>query len=218
MNTVTREDFLGTTQAKSDQINAADLLGGPLVCRITDIVMTGSADQPVSIYVDSHPQPWKPSKTSRRVLAACWSDVEPSAWVGRYVVLFNDPTVMWAGKAEGGIRTSHLSHIDSTKTIMVNATRGKKKAEIVEPYRMADQPAEPQELPYYPEDSFETNLSAWVKLIDEGKKTPEQIIANIEKKARLTVGQKSRIKASPPPADDAAADDTPPPTEDDPFA
>lgn len=217
MNTVTREEFLGTTQAKSDQINSVDLLGGPLVCQITDIVMTGSADQPVSIYVDSHPQPWKPSKTSRRVLAACWSDVEPSAWVGRYVVLFNDPTVMWAGKAEGGIRTSHLSHIDGTKTIMVNATRGKKKAEIVEPYYPAEQ-APPAELDYYPEDAFEKNLPAWVALIDDGKKTAEQIIGNIEKKARLTVGQKSRIKASPVSEELPTVDDAPPPSDDDPFA
>lgn len=118
---ISREEFMGTTMAKSDQINAADLLGGPLVCQITDIQMTGAADQPISIFVDSHPQPWKPSKTSRRVLAACWSDAEPSEWVGRYVVLYNDPAVMWAGKAEGGIRTSHMSHIDGKKTIMTSS-------------------------------------------------------------------------------------------------
>lgn len=216
MNTVTREDFLSTTQAKSDQINAADLLGGPLVCQITDIVMTGSADQPVSIYVDSHPQPWKPSKTSRRVLAACWSDVEPSAWVGRYIVLYNDPSVMWAGKAEGGIRCSHLSHIDCQKTIMVNATRGKKAAQHVEPYYPTGAAQPVAELPYYADDKFSENLSKWVALIDSGEKTPEQIIASIEKRARLTVGQKQRIRASDPSPDIIA--DAPPITGDDPFA
>jgi hypothetical protein len=215
--TVTRDAFLSTTMAKSDQINAADLLGGPLVCQITDIVMTGSADQPVSIYVDSHPQPWKPSKTSRRVLAACWSDVEPSEWVGRYIVLFNDPNVMWAGKAEGGIRCSHLSHIDGPKTIMVNATRGKKSAQHVEPYYPANAPQPVAELPYYADENFSQNLTKWVALIDSGEKTPEQIIASIEKRARLTTGQKARIKASElaaPVVEQAPA----PACEDDPFA
>lgn len=214
--TLTAQDLARATQAKSNQINAADLLGGPLTCTILD-VSRGDADQPVNIKVDAHPQPWKPSKTSLRVLCACWGN-DPQQWIGRVAVLICDETVTWAGQAVGGIRTSHLSHIDGTKTIMVNATRGKKKAEIVEPYRMAEQATATVELDYYPEDSFETNLPAWIKLIDEGKKTAEQIIANIEKKAKLTVGQKSRIKASPPPADDQAPDDEPPPMSDDPFA
>lgn len=212
---VSREEFLSTTQAKSDQINAVDLLGGPLVGRITEIRLTGSADQPVSIYIDSHPQPWKPSKTSRRVLAACWADAEPSEWVGRYVVLFNDPTVRWAGKAEGGIRTSHLSHISDTKTIMVNETRGKKKAEIVKPYKPQEEDA-PVELDWYPEEKFAENLPAWIALIDEGKKTPEQIIAAIEKKAKLAVGQKARIKPTQL-ADSAPQREEPPIHEGDPF-
>lgn len=218
MNAITREDFLSTTQAKSDQINAADLLGGPLVCQITDIRMTGAADQPIAIYVDAHPQPWKPSKTSRRVLAACWSDVDPSAWVGRWVVLYNDETVKWAGEATGGIRTSHLSHIDGPKTIMVNATRGKKAAQRVEPYYPQESDAPPAELPYYPDENFEQNLPKWVELIDSGSKTPEQIIDNVEKKARLTVGQKARIKPTPE-ADPEPVVDTPVTMDDDdPFA
>lgn len=214
--TLTTEALQRATQAKSDQLNSCDILGGPLVSTIVD-VRQGNSDQPVIIDIDSWPQPWKPSKTSLRVLCACWGN-DPQQWIGRVAVLICDETVLWAGQAVGGIRTSHLSHIDGTKTIMVNATRGKKKAEIVEPYQMTSQAAAPVELDYYPEESFETNLTAWIKLIDDGKKTAEQIIANIEKKAKLTVGQKSRIKASPPPADDQVADDEPPPMSDDPFA
>lgn len=200
--TISREDFMGTTQAKSDQINAADLLGGPLVCQITDIQLTGSADQPISIYVDAHPQPWKPSKTSRRVLAACWADVEPSEWVGRYVVLYNDPTVMWAGKAEGGIRTSHLSHIDGKKTIMTNATRGKKTAQTVEPYYPADADIPASQPVFWPDEAFAKQLAKAQQKIDSGELTAEAFIASLEKKAPMTAGQKARVKPTPAPAMD----------------
>lgn len=211
--TITREDFLQTTQAKSDQINAADLLGGPLVCQITDIQMTGSADQPISIFVDAHPQPWKPSKTSRRVLAACWADAEPSEWVGRFVVLYNDPSVMWAGKAEGGIRCSHLSHISERKTIMVNATRGKKAAQVVEPYYAETQQA-PQQPVFWPEDAFEKQFkNAEPKLIS-GEKSADDIIGALEKKAPLTEGQKARIRRAKPVIEDAVVEE-PPQLEDD---
>lgn len=204
---ISREEFMGTTMAKSDQINAADLLGGPLVCQITDIQMTGSADQPISIFVDSHPQPWKPSKTSRRVLAACWSDVDPSEWVGRYVVLYNDPTVMWAGKAEGGIRTSHMSHIDGKKTIMTNATRGKKSAQTVEPYYPDNSQTPAAEPVFWPDEAFAKRLAAAQPKIDSGELTTEAFIATLEKKAPMTAGQKARVKPTPEPVID---DDEPP--------
>jgi len=212
---ISREEFMGTTMAKSDQINAADLLGGPLVCQITDIQMTGAADQPISIFVDSHPQPWKPSKTSRRVLAACWSDVDPSEWVGRYVVLYNDPTVMWAGKAEGGIRTSHMSHIDGKKTIMTNATRGKKSAQTVEPYYPDNSQAPAASPVFWPDEAFAKRLAAAQPKIDSGELTAEAFIATLEKKAPMTAGQKARVKPTPAPVID---DDEPPQMEDgDPF-
>lgn len=204
---ISREEFMGTTMAKSDQINAADLLGGPLVCQITDIQMTGSADQPISIFVDSHPQPWKPSKTSRRVLAACWSDVEPAEWVGRYVVLYNDPTVMWAGKAEGGIRTSHMSHIDGKKTIMTNSTRGKKSAQTVEPYYPDNSQAPAAAPVFWPDEAFAKRLAAAQPKIDSGELTAEAFIATLEKKAPMTAGQKARVKPTPAPVID---DDEPP--------
>lgn len=213
--TISREDFLSTTQAKSDQINAADLLGGPLTCTITDIQMTGSADQPISIFVDAHPQPWKPSKTSRRVLAACWADSDPSEWIGRSMVLYNDPSVKWAGKAEGGIRCSHLSHIDGEKTIMVNETRGKKAAQKVLPYQASEAPKVAPA--YWPDEAFEKQVArATDSIINDGK-TADGIIAALEKKALLTAGQKARLQAikepEPVPDEDPVLEES-----EDPFA
>lgn len=209
---VTREEFLGTTQAKSDQANACDFLGGPMVGCITDIQMTGSADQPVSIRIDSHPQPWKPSKTFRRVLAACWADAEPSEWVGRFVVLYCDPEIKWAGEAVGGIAISHLSHIDGRKTVMVNEKRGKKKGITIETYHA--EPQAPTQPVFWPEDAFEKQFkNAEPKLIS-GEKSADEIIGALEKKAPLTEGQKARIRRAKPVETDQIESE-PPQLEDD---
>ena len=216
MNTITREEFLGTTQAKSNQINADDLLGGPLVCQITDIQMTGAADQPISIYVDAHAQPWKPSKTSRRVLAACWADADPSEWIGRYAVLCNDLSVKWAGVAVGGIRTSHLSHIDSKKTVMVNETKGKKGAQTIEPYYPQEQQA-PQQPSYWPDEAFEKQYTKAEPLLISCEKIADDVIAALETKALLSEGQKARLRRCL--NQQPQQDDAPPLEQDgDPFA
>lgn len=202
MTNLTREAFASTTLAKSDQINAADLISAPLVCQITDIRMTGAADQPIAIHVDAHPQPWKPCKTSRRVLLACWPDTDPYEWIGRWIVLYNDESVMWAGKADGGVRMSHCSHIDGAKTIMVNATRGKKAPQKVEPYYpQADQQA-PAEVVYWPDDAFAKKLDGARLKLESGEMTAEQVIAALEKKAPITAGQRARIEAIRPVQDE----------------
>lgn len=193
--TLTRESFASTTLAKSDQINAADLIGAPLVCQITDIRMTGAVDQPIAIHVDAHPQPWKPSKTSRRVLLACWPDTEPSDWVGRWIVLYNDESVMWAGKAEGGIRMSHASHLDREITVSVNATRGKKAPQTVKPYYPQEGQQAPQEPIYWPDDAFAKQLTAATPKLESGELTAGDVIARLEKKAPITAGQRARIEA-----------------------
>lgn len=193
--TLSHEELMTAIQAKSDQMNAVDLVGGPLTCQILD-VKRGSADQPVSIVVDAHQQPWKPSKTALRVLCACWGG-DPQVWIGRTVVLYNDEKVKWGGVEVGGIRISHMSDISGPKTIMVNETRGKKGAQKVEPYRAVSSNAQPQQIekPFYSEESFEENFPKWQDLIGNGDKTAAQIINSIEKRARLTSGQASRINS-----------------------
>jgi len=213
--TLTAEDLQRATQAKSDQLNSCDLLGGPLVAQIID-VNAGNSEQPVSIKLDSWKQPWKPSKTSLRVLAACWGG-DPSVWVGRWVVLYCDESVTFGKEAIGGIRTSHLSHINGTKKIAVNTTRGKKGIQTVEPYYPDNAPQAEPEQAWYPQDRFDANLAAWVALIDEGKKTVAQIVANVERGGKLTAGQKARIKATE--AVPSHIEDEPPAYPDgDPFA
>lgn len=199
--TLTAEDLQRATQAKSDQLNSCDILGGSLVAKIVD-VKSGSSEQPVIIVIDSWPQPWKPSKTSLRVLCACWGN-EPQNWIGRYAVLFCDETVKFGGEAIGGIRTSHLSHITGTKKVAVNTTRGKKGIQTIEPYYPQEEsaPAQQAEPVFWPDEAFAKQLSAAQVKIDSGEITVDAFVARLEKKAPLTVGQKARVKPTPPQAE-----------------
>lgn len=58
--------------------------------------------------------------------------------------------------------------------------------------------AEPKEQPMYPAAEFDKHLAKWHKLIDDGKKTVDEIIATIESKGKLTDDQKAKIKRQPP--------------------
>lgn len=60
----------------------------------------------------------------------------------------------------------------------------------------ASRNAEPQN---YPDSDFEANLPKWRKLILDGKKSADQIIATIESKATLTDAQREQIRTGRPP-------------------
>jgi len=116
---------------KSDQLNAEDLLSGPITVTVQD-VQQGSADQPIAIMIDGGRQPYKPCKTMRKVLVYCWTD-QAANWLGKRMTLYADPHVKWAGIEVGGIRISHLSGIEKDVTLMLSETRGKRKAYRVAP-------------------------------------------------------------------------------------
>ena len=133
-------DLSATIQAKSDQKNAEDLLSGPETIKITD-VRGATGDQPIAIhYEGGEGRPFKPCKTMRRLLVMAWGS-DGSQYVGRSMTIYNDPTVKWAGKPVGGIRISHLSHIDKDMTVALTVTRGQKKPYTVKPLQVHDGPA-----------------------------------------------------------------------------
>jgi len=116
-------DITGTIIAKSDQINADDLIGREVIAQITKVVVTGE-DQPVTIHLEGHKH-WRPSKTDRRVLAAAWG-TESDRWIGQWVSLHRDAEVRFGGQAVGGIRVGALSGIGKALKVAVNASKGKK--------------------------------------------------------------------------------------------
>jgi len=119
-------DLSKTILAKSDQLNADDL-ATPMTITVTEVRAADSEDQPITIRYDGDQgKPFKPCKTVRRVLVRAWGS-QGQEYVGKSMTLYNDPNVKWGGKPVGGIRVSHLSHMDQDFTIPLTITRGQKK-------------------------------------------------------------------------------------------
>ncbi|MGA0946674.1 MAG: hypothetical protein ACO3UW_13000 [Candidatus Nanopelagicales bacterium] len=120
--------------AKSDQLNADDLVGGPITVQITG-ASQGEADQPLILTISGGHRPWKPCKTARRVLAACVGSTRTRDLIGRWVRLYRDPDVTWAGKAVGGIRVDAISGIDRPVTIALAASKKAKVEHRISPLK-----------------------------------------------------------------------------------
>lgn len=132
--------------AKSDQLNADDLMGRDLTIKITKVSASAdAADQPVSIHFEGDGgKPYKPCKSMRRVMVQAWG-VDGQAYVGRSMTLYRDDKVMFGGIQVGGIRISHMSHIDREKVMALTATRGKKAPYSVKPLKVETRrPEEPK--------------------------------------------------------------------------
>lgn len=136
MNTL---DVSKAIRAKSDQLNADDLIGGPMTIRIRDVDVRDTVEQPISIFFDGDDgKPWKPCKTATRCLAAIWGK-NASQWIGLHCTIYNDPTVTWAGAQVGGIRVSHMEGLDKPRTLKLAKTRGKKGAVTIQPLQIEPQ-------------------------------------------------------------------------------
>lgn len=124
-------DISDTLEPNSDQLDAIELIGGPRTFTI-EKVSRGNAEQPVQIHLAEFPRPWRPGKSMRRVLVACWGP-DASAYVGRRVTLYCDETVRFGSEVVGGTRIKALSHIDKRKQVPLLISRGKSAMFTVEP-------------------------------------------------------------------------------------
>lgn len=130
---------------KSDQVNAEDFLAGPITYEIESVEIRQGAEQPVSIRLVGENRVWRPCKSMSRVLVAAWGP-DAKAYRGRSVTLYRDPNVKWGGIAIGGIRISHLSHIEREMLLQLTATKGKRSPHIVKPL-VAECAPEPKQAP-----------------------------------------------------------------------
>lgn len=131
-------DITKTVEPKSDQQNFEDYISGPRTVTVSD-VKQGPPEQPVHLHLVEYPgRPYKPGKSMRRVLIAAWG-VEASAYKGRRMTLFGDPTIKFGGQAIGGIRIAALSDITEPLEVLLTVTRGKRAPFVVQP--LTDAPA-----------------------------------------------------------------------------
>lgn len=176
--------------AKSDQTNAVDILGVEPVIRIREVqVKTG--EQPVSVFYDGdNNRPWKPSKGMLRILAGAWGR-ESSAWVGKYVQIYCDPSVKYAGQEVGGIRIRALSDIPKQGLQFVEALNRKQRQQYH--VNFLEVSANP-----YPSDRFEKALPVMAAKMQSGEMTLQQVIAQCQKTGQLTTDQLARLEQAAP--------------------
>lgn len=131
-------DMAAVIIPKSDQLNADDLLTGPMTIKITDVTVRGGQEQPVSIHFENdNGKPYKPCKSMSRVLVTVWGP-DSKQYIGRSMTLYCDPKVKWGGMEVGGIRISAMSGIESPITMALTVTRANKKPFTVTPLKVEE--------------------------------------------------------------------------------
>lgn len=166
-------DLSETIAPKSAQLDAVDLLTGPRTFTV-ERVEKNNGDQPANIFLKGFPRPWRPNVSMRRVLVVIWGK-ETSAYAGRRLTLYCDPDVKFGGVAVGGVRISHMSHLDSPKKMPLLVSQGKSAIFTVQP------------LPDEPADDTATD---WAALIDAATSRDElTAIREQAKKAKVSNGK-----------------------------
>jgi len=116
-------DMAATIVPRSDQMNSDDLIGGPRTITVTGVSIAAGDEQPVSFrFEGDNNKPFMPCKSMRRVVVLMWGG-DTKAYPGRSMTLYRDPEVTWGGMKVGGIRISHMSHIDEDTTLVLTATK-----------------------------------------------------------------------------------------------
>lgn len=179
-------------EAKSDQLNTMDIVGAEPVLKVTSVtVKAPGTEQPIWVHFEGdHGKPWKPSKGMLRLLSEAWSR-DSSAWAGKYVQVYCDPDVKWAGKAVGGIRIRALSDIPAKgMTFLVAENRSTRKPSHIPMLEVKTEA--------YPEAQFNKALPVMGKKMQAGEMTLQQVIAQCQKTGQLTAAQMKQLEGAAP--------------------
>lgn len=195
---MTTESLRDTIEPKSDQLNADDLIGTTKTIKVTGVSRGSGSDQPIVVnHEGDNGRPFKPCKSMRRVLIFAWGD-DGRDWIGKSMTLYCDQDVKFGGVKVGGIRISHLSHIQSAISMSLTATRGKRSPYSVDMLTVK----------MYDKDKYEANKAAWIELIKTGKATADQIIGKASSAGgELTATMKSELQAVKPETNNTNASD-----------
>jgi len=148
-------DLTDSITPRSDQINADDLLAGPITVTINEVTK-GKAEPPFDFQLAEFPgRAYRPSKSMRRVIVVSWGP-EASVYAGRQLTLFRNPEITFGKDKVGGIQISHLSHIAGPITLALTETRGKRRDFTVKP--IETKPA-----------AFDPNVNEWLELIESAQ-------------------------------------------------
>ncbi len=120
-----KQELQACAIAKSDQIDADNLIGGiTMDVTITAVQRGPSNEQPLQLVLKETEKFYRPSKTFRRALIGCFGD-DPANWIGQRLRLVRNPDTMFGGVKVGGVEVSHAS-IKEPMVFMLAKTRGRK--------------------------------------------------------------------------------------------
>lgn len=124
---LTIEDLRPTTLPKSSQLNADQLIVGPMDLTVTDVRIGPDEKQSIAVhYANQAGRPFMPCLTMRRVLLAAWGP-DGRDWIGKSLRVFHDPNVRFGGDEVGGVRISHMTDIPGQRIeLRLTASKGKK--------------------------------------------------------------------------------------------
>lgn len=186
-------DISFALEAKSDQLNALDILGNDRVIRVRD-VQVRKGDQPVSVFFEGdNNRPWKPSLGMRRIIAGCWG-TDSKNWIGKSAQIYCNPDVIYAGKPVGGIQIRAMSDIDQRGVRFTLAISKQKR----EPYQVRYLDTR---RPAYPAEQFEQALPIMAAKMESGEMTLQQVIARCQQTGDLTQQQQAALEAAEPKRD-----------------
>jgi len=169
-------DLSKTIIPKSDQLNADDLISGARTIKIREIKAGSDEQQPVNIYFEGdNGKPYKPCKSMRRLLVQVWG-ADSDDYIGRSLTIFLDSDVSFGGAKVGGIRISHVSHIDAPIEVLITVAKSKRRPFTVKPLILAAKKAV-------------TDFDAMKKALQTGKVT----IESIKDKFELTEEQETEL-------------------------
>ena len=182
------QDLSDTIIAKSDQLNADDLIGASKTITLTNITRYQEAGvNCFSInYEGDCGRPFKPCKSMRRVILFAWG-ANGSEWIGRSMTLYCDPDVKYGGKAVGGVRISHMSNIEKRIKINITQTRHVKKEMVIDVLQAKQRPT-------WPDDKLAAQIAKATSALQNGTVTHEQVITKLEVNAMLTDEQKQLVR------------------------
>ncbi len=138
---MSEDDMMKTIVPKSDQLNADDLVGGhTITIKINRAEVKETGEQKVSLgYEGDKGKPYKPGKMMCHVLINLYGKSSKN-YIGKSITLYRDDAVTFGPNQVGGVRISHASHIEHSRTIIVPVSKGVRKPFTVKPLVIAEQP------------------------------------------------------------------------------
>lgn len=132
-------DMRAVIVPKSDQINADDLISGPMNITIREVRIKRGDEQPVDILFDGSDKFYRPCKSMSRALTEVWG-FDAGKYIGKSLTLYRDPKVRFGKDQVGGIRISHMTDIpgemiDSNGRVILQltVTRSQRKPHVIKP-------------------------------------------------------------------------------------